>query len=94
MEKDKKPGGPFGAPMDTPVRSTDMDELYRRLQPASRRGKAPVEPVAAAVEAVQHLSTEMDVEDAVSDIAKDQSADSATVICSTCSYRNLSLIHI
>ncbi len=88
MEKDKKPGGPFGAPMDTPVRSTDMDELYRRLQPASRRGKAPVEPVAAAVEAVQHLSTEMDVEDAVSDMAKDQSADSATVICSTCSYRN------
>jgi ketosteroid isomerase-like protein len=74
--------------MDTPVRSTDMDELYRRLQPASRRGKAPVEPVAAAVEAVQHLSTEMDVEDAVSDMAKDQSADSATVICSTCSYRN------
>ena len=88
MEKDKKTGGPFGAPMDTPVRSTDMEELYRRLQPASRRGKVPVEPVAAAVDAAQRLSTEMDVEDAVSDMVKDAGADSATVVCGTCSYRN------
>jgi ketosteroid isomerase-like protein len=74
--------------MDTPVRSTDMEELYRRLQPASRRPNTTPEPVAAALEAAQRLATEMDVENAVTDMAKDVSADSAIVVCGVCRYRN------
>src|SRR5579871_1313137 len=88
VEKDKKTQGPFGSPMDTPVRGAEIEELYRRLQPASRRPKGTSEPVAAALEAAQRLSTEMDVEDAVSDMAKEVSADSSSVACSACGYRN------
>jgi ketosteroid isomerase-like protein len=88
VDKDKKTQGPFGSPMDTPVRGSEIEELYRRLQPASRRPKTTPEPVAAAIEAAQRLSTEMDVEDAVSDMAKEAGADSSTVVCSACGYRN------
>jgi ketosteroid isomerase-like protein len=88
VDKDKKNIGPFGAPMDTPVRGNEMEELYRRLQPAAQRGKAPTPPVAAAMDAAQRLATEMDAEDTAADIAKDLSTDSTTVACAACGYRN------
>jgi ketosteroid isomerase-like protein len=74
--------------MDAPVRGEDLQELYRRLQPASRRPKGAPEPVAAALEAAQRLSIEMDTENAVGDNVKDIAADSSTVECSACGYRN------
>lgn len=87
MDKDKKPSGPFGAPMDTPVRSSDLQELYRRLQPSGRRGKASPE-VAAALEAAQRLSTEIDAEDSANDAAQKLTVDAAIIVCASCGYHN------
>jgi ketosteroid isomerase-like protein len=89
VDKDKKTSGPFHSPMDAPVQGAEIEELYRRLQPAARRGKSPSsEPVAAAMDAVQQLTTAMDAENAVNDMAKDLVVDSATVACAACGYRN------
>ncbi|HEY1677473.1 MAG TPA: DUF4440 domain-containing protein [Candidatus Sulfotelmatobacter sp.] len=87
MDKDKKSSGPFGAPMDTPVRSSDLQELYRRLQPSGRRGK-PTPEVAAALEAAQRLSTEIDAEDAANDATGKLTVDAAIIVCSSCGYHN------
>ncbi len=87
VDKDKKGLGPFGSPMDAPVQGSEIEELYRRLQPAGKR-KTPQEPVPAAVEAVQQLSTAMDSENAINDMVKDLVADQGMVVCSACGYRN------
>jgi ketosteroid isomerase-like protein len=87
LEKDKKPSGPFGAPMDTPVRSADLQELYRRLQPSARRGKAGPE-VAAALEAAQKLSTEIDAEDTANATVQKLTVDASIIVCPSCGYHN------
>lgn len=71
--------------MDTPVRGSDLQELYRRLQPAGRRGKVTPE-MAAALEAAQKLSTEIDAEDAASDTSP--RLNDAIFVCSACGYHN------
>ena len=89
VDKDKKATGPFGSPMDTPVRGADMEELYRRLQPAGRRPKAGAEPVvAAAVEAAQRSAAELDAENAAQDVTPNLALDAGFAICSACGYRN------
>ena len=89
VDKDKKATGPFGSPMDTPVRGADMEELYRRLQPAGRRPKAGAEPVvAAAVEAAQKSAAELDAENAAQDVTPNLALDAGFAICSACGYRN------
>jgi hypothetical protein len=89
VDKDKKAPGPFGSPMDTPVRGADMDELYRRLQPAGRRPKAGAEPVvAAAVEAAQRSAAELDAENAAQDVTPSLALDAGFALCSACGYRN------
>jgi len=71
--------------MDTPVGGADLQELYRRLQPASRRNP---DPMAAALDSAQKLGPEMDAENAVNDMVRDLSADQAMIICSACGYHN------
>ncbi len=89
VDKDKKNAGPFQSPMDAPVQGTEIDELYRRLQPTSRRNKSQApEPIPAALEATQQLTVAMDSENAINDLAKDLAADSSQVVCSGCGYRN------
>lgn len=73
--------------MDTPVRSSDLQELYRRLQPTARRGK-PTPEVAAALEAAQRLSTEIDAEDAARETAEKLTVDAAVIVCASCGYHN------
>ncbi len=71
--------------MDTPVGGADLNELYRRLQPAARRN---ADPVAAALDSAQKLASEMDAENAMDDMVRDLSADSAVIVCSVCGYHN------
>jgi len=71
--------------MDTPVGGSDLQELYRRLQPASRRN---ADPVAAALDSAQKLGSEMDAENAVNDMVRDLAADSTMIVCSVCGYHN------
>jgi uncharacterized protein (TIGR02246 family) len=85
VDKGKKNSGPFGSPMDTPVGGSDLQELYRRLQPASRRN---ADPVAAALDSAQKLGSEMDAENAVNDMVRDLAADSTMIVCSVCGYHN------
>lgn len=87
MDKKEKTPSPFAQPMDTPVRGSDMQELYRRLKPEMRRAKPGPDAIAAALEAAQRLAAEADAEDAAGDVAEDLSNDS-TVACKVCSYLN------
>jgi ketosteroid isomerase-like protein len=87
VDKDKKHPRPSGSPSDTPVRSDEMDELYRRLQPELRRPKPNPDVIAAALEAAQHLAAEADAEQSADDTAQELSGDSV-LVCGHCGYRN------
>jgi ketosteroid isomerase-like protein len=86
VDKDKKHPRPSGPPSDAPVRSDEMDELYRRLQPELRRPKPNPDALAAALEAAQHLAAEADAEQA-DDTAQGLAGDSP-LVCRVCGHRN------
>jgi ketosteroid isomerase-like protein len=90
VDKDKKNQNqrPSGLPSDTPVHNSEMDELYRRLQPEMRRPKPSADAIAAALEAAQRLAAEADAEQAADDAAQEHGGDSATIVCGVCGYRN------
>jgi uncharacterized protein (TIGR02246 family) len=73
---------------DTPVTGTEMQNLYRRIQPEMRRDKPGPDAIAAAMEAVQRLAAEVDAEDAAQDVAHDRMTDASTVACKICGYQN------
>jgi len=87
VDKKEKTPSPFAQPMETPVKSSDMQELYRRLKPEMRRAKPGPDAIAAALEAAQRLAAETDAEDAADDVAED-TANDFTVACKVCSYLN------
>jgi len=74
--------------METPVRDSDMKELFRRLKPEMRRPKPGQDEVAAALEAAQRLAAEADAEDAADDLARELGGDPGTGGCSVCGYQN------
>jgi ketosteroid isomerase-like protein len=74
-------------PSDSPVHSSEMEQLYRRLQPEMRRPKPSPDAIAAALESAQRLAAEVDAEQAADDTAQDL-ADSTTIVCSVCGYHN------
>lgn len=84
MDKDKK--NPRSG--DAPVNSSEMEELYRRLQPEMRRPKPSADAIAAALEAAQRLAAEADAEQVADDTAQESTDESATVVCRICGYRN------
>jgi uncharacterized protein (TIGR02246 family) len=92
VDKDKKNQNqnqrPSGLPSDTPVNNSEMDELYRRLQPEMRRPKPSADAIAAALEAAQRLAAEADAEQAADDAAQELGGDSNTIVCGVCGYRN------
>ena len=75
-------------PMDTPVTSAELQDLYRRVTPEMKREKPSPDAVAAAMQAVQRLSAEVDAEDAAEDEARDRVTSATTVACKTCGYQN------
>lgn len=74
--------------MDTPVGSSELKELYRRLEPSMRRQKPGPDAIAAALESAQRLAAEAEAEDAAADTAHDLAAEAETVLCAACGYRN------
>lgn len=88
MDKQNKGPKTFGAPMDAPVGSSELKELYRRLEPSIRRQKPGPDAIAAALESAQRLAAEAEVEDAAADTAQDLAAEAATIVCDACGYRN------
>lgn len=70
------------------MHSAEMDELYRRLQPEMRRPKPSADAIAAALEAAQRLAAEADAEQAADDATHELAADSTSIVCQVCGYRN------
>ena len=88
MDKKQKPSSPFAQPLDTPVTSAELQELYRRIRPEMVREKPGAEQVAAAMESAQRLAAETDAEDAAVDTAQDIASEPTTVACKICGYQN------
>ena len=74
--------------MDTPVSSSDLQQLYRRIRPEMRREKPGPDAIAAAMEAAQKLASEVDAEDAAADGSQDLVSDAGSVACKICGYQN------
>jgi uncharacterized protein (TIGR02246 family) len=75
-------------PSDPPVRGSELEDLYRGVQPEMLRPKPGPDALAAALEAVQRLAAEVDAEEAADDAAQDLTNDSTTTLCRVCGYRN------
>ena len=87
MDKDKKISKHSGTPSQ-PEHGSEMDELYRKLQPEMRRPKPSAEAIAAALEAAQRLAAEADAEDASEDTSAELASDAGAGVCSVCGYHN------
>ena len=73
---------------DATDHGSDMDELYRKVNPEMRRPKPSADAIAAALEAAQRLAAEADAEDAAGDTAEELQSDSGMAVCSVCGYHN------
>ena len=81
------PSGLPGAKPTDPEINSELEELHRRLQSQMRRPKPGPDAMAAALEAVQRLAAEADIEDAAADAADGVGNPSAGV-CRVCGHRN------
>jgi len=88
VENKEKNQSPDTQPMDTPVSSAELQDLYRRITPEMRREKPSADALAAAMQAVQRLAAEVDAEDAAEDETRDRKTSATTVACATCGYQN------
>lgn len=98
MDKEKKFPKPSGVSSDSQtartgpqaqekpvqVRNSEMEELYRRLEPELRRTKPNPEAIAAALEAAHRLTTETDAEQSSEDVASEVISDPSAEICQAC----------
>ena len=74
--------------MDVPASSAELQNLYRRIQPEMRRERPNPDAIAAAMEAVHRLASEVDAEDAAEDTGLDLATGVKTLACQLCGYRN------
>jgi ketosteroid isomerase-like protein len=88
VDEDKRNPRTSGLPSDSQVRGSELEDLYRGLQPEMRRPKPGPDALAAALEAVQRLAAEADAEQAADDTAQEPTNDSTTIVCRVCGYRN------
>jgi len=89
VAEDKRNPSQAGSPAD-PASGSELEDLYRGLQPEMRRPVPSHEAMAAALEAVQRLAAEVDAEQAADDTAHEQSPASnfPTTACRVCGYNN------
>ena len=64
-----------------------MEEFFRSLQPKMRT-KAGADAMAVAMEAIQHVAAEADVEQSADDVAQGLASDSTAGVCRICGHRN------
>lgn len=87
VNEDKRNPRLSALPSDSPVHS-ELEDLYRGVQPEMRRPKPSPEALAAALEAAQRLAAEADAEQAADDTAQDLANVSSTIVCAVCGYAN------
>ena len=83
MNEDKRSSKPSNLPVNS-----ELEELYRGVQPEMRRPKPSPEALAAALEAAHRLAAEADAEQAADDTAQQMTNSSPTIICGVCGYGN------
>jgi uncharacterized protein (TIGR02246 family) len=88
VDEGKRNPGPSGLPPDSQPFGSELEDLYRGVQPEMLRPKPGPDALAAAFEAVQRLAAEVDAEEAADDTAQDLTNDSTTTVCRVCGYRN------
>jgi uncharacterized protein (TIGR02246 family) len=88
VDEDKRNPGTSGLPSESHLRDSELEDLFRGLQPEMRRPKPSPDALAAALEAAQRLAAEADAEQAADDTAGEPASDSVTIICSLCGYYN------
>jgi uncharacterized protein (TIGR02246 family) len=88
VDEDKRNPRPSGLPAEAQPHASELEDLYRGIQPEMRRPKPGPDALAAALEAVQRLAAEADAEEAADDTAQDLVDDSTAVVCRVCGYRN------
>jgi ketosteroid isomerase-like protein len=88
VDKKENNPNPYAQPTDTPATSPELQDVFRRAQPEMRREKPSADALAAAMEAVQRLAAEADVEDETADLTHDSGSDSKIVACRICGYQN------
>jgi uncharacterized protein (TIGR02246 family) len=90
VDRDKKPpkqSNPGSAGSDPAFpRGSEMEALYRKLQPEMRHPRPGQDAMAAAMEAVQRLAAEVDVDDASDAVSPIH--DPAGQLCRVCGHRN------
>ena len=87
MDEDKRNPKPSPLPSDS-LAGSELENLYRGLQPEMRRPKPGPDAMAAALEAVQRLAAEADAEQSADHTAQELTDDSTTIVCHVCEYRN------
>jgi uncharacterized protein (TIGR02246 family) len=75
-------------PSDSHERGSELEDLYRGLQPEIHRLKPSPDALAAALEAAQRLAVEADAEQAADATAAALNNNSSTIVCSICGYGN------
>jgi ketosteroid isomerase-like protein len=88
VEEAKKNPRSSALPSDSQFHSSELEDLYRGVQPEVHRQKPSPDALAAALEAAQRLAAEADAEQAADDTAQEIAGDSSTIVCSVCGYRN------
>lgn len=88
MNEDKRNPRPSGLSADSPLQNSELEDLYRGVQPEMRRPKPSADALASALEAAQRLAAEADAEQAVDDTAEELTITSSTIVCSVCGYGN------
>jgi len=86
LDNEKKP--PKTSSLSDTPNASEMEELYRRLQPEMQRSLSNPDAIAAALEAAQRLASETDAENGAADVAEGLSNQSVTRVCGACGYRN------
>jgi uncharacterized protein (TIGR02246 family) len=68
--------------------SADLEDMLKRPTPEMRRPKPSQDSIAAALQAVQRLAAETDVEESTEDAATEFSGHRVSGLCPVCGYQN------
>ncbi len=81
-DKGKKSAGPAGLSPES------SEDFYQKLKPEMRRPKPSQDAMAAALEVVQRLAAQADVEDAAGEFEEESASESQLRLCRVCGYQN------
>ena len=87
-DQDKRNPRTSNLSSESRVSDSELEGLYRGLQPKIHRPKPSPDALAAALEAAQRLAAEADAEQAADDPTQESAGDSSTIVCGVCGYRN------